>query len=133
MADGRFKPGYDPRRNTRGGRTGVPHKATIEHRRQADEAEKAREKAIDADKTMPLEYMLRRMRNPDLDPAERFIAATRAAPYVHPQLQAIAHQHLGPDGSPIAPVISVTIERPAPEAERPRLTHEGPKETDKVQ
>ena len=70
MSDGRFKPGYDPRRNTRGTRGGTPADV-LAARRAAEEADKARENAIDADKTMPLDFMLRTMRNPDLDRHER--------------------------------------------------------------
>ena len=41
---------------------------------------------------MPLDYMLRIMRDPDLDPARRDVMARSAAPMCHPQLQAIAHK-----------------------------------------
>ena len=117
-----FKPGFDPRRNLKGGRGG-PKKYTIEQRREADEREKALQAQIDADKTTPLEFMLRTMKNPDLDRHERFQAAARAAPYMHPQLQAVAHKHMDAAGNPIAPVVTVTIEAVAEEVvEHPRLT-----------
>jgi hypothetical protein len=99
-------------------------------RRRADEKQGRK---FDKGKLMPLQYMLRIMRNVDLDPHVRFQAAARAAPYVHPQLQAIAHQHLDQAGNPIAPMVTVTIMKADLEPEKPRLTLEGPKETDKVQ
>jgi hypothetical protein len=75
--------------------------------------------------------MLRRMRDTGMSEPERFAAARSSAQYMHPQLQAIAHKHVDASGNPIAPVISVTVERPAPTA--PRLTHQGPAKGDKVQ
>lgn len=132
MSDGRFKPGYDPRRNTRGTRGGTPADV-LAARRAAEEADKARENAIDADKTMPLDFMLRTMRNPDLDRHERFQAAARAAPYCHPQLQAVAFQHLDPSGNPIVPVVTVVVQKAVPEVEQPKLSHQGPKDGETVQ
>ena len=65
----------------------------------------------------PLEYMLDIMRKPIPDNADavsvavltgyRFEAAKAAAPYVHPRLAAI--EHTGKDGSPLTPVLNVTI------------------------
>jgi hypothetical protein len=40
---------------------------------------------------MPLDFLLRRMRNPAFSPTERFLAARAAAPFCHPVLQAVAH------------------------------------------
>jgi hypothetical protein len=57
--------------------------------------------------------------------------AARAAPFCHPQLQAIAHKHLDADGNAIAPVVNVRIMEAPPEA--PRLTIEGPKDGESVQ
>jgi hypothetical protein len=129
-ADGRFQKGYDPRRNGNGSKGGMSQHR-IEQRRAEDAAAKAQQDQLDADTTMPLDFILRTMRNPDLDRHERFQAAVRAAPYCHPQLQAVAHQHLGADGKPIAPMVTVVVMETPPE--QPRLTHEGPKESDKVQ
>ena len=80
---------------------------------------------------MPLDYMLRIMRDPDLDPARRDVMARSAAPMCHPQLQAIAHKHLDVYGKPIAPQINVRVMQPPPEA--PRLTHGGPRDGESVQ
>ena len=65
----------------------------------------------------PLDYMLEIMRAPiptDVDAdvrvsmtAQRFEAAKASAPYVHPRLAAI--EHTGKDGSPLTPVLNVTI------------------------
>jgi hypothetical protein len=82
-------------------------------------------------KETPLEFMLRAMRSTALSYEQRFAASRAAAPYYHPQLQAIAHKHMDLDGNPIAPVINVQVMQAPPEA--PRLTHEGPKQGDKVQ
>ena len=40
---------------------------------------------------MPLDFMLRRMRDTTAAPADQFQAAKAAAPFCHPQLQAVAH------------------------------------------
>jgi hypothetical protein len=74
---------------------------------------------------MPLDFLLRRMRNPAFSPTERFLAARAAAPYCHAQLQAHAHKHLDAAGKPVAPIVTVSIQRAPPEA--PRLGHDGPK------
>lgn len=47
----------------------------------------------------PLEYMLAVLRDPKASKERRDWAAEKAAPYMHPRLQAI--QHSGPDGGPI--------------------------------
>jgi hypothetical protein len=75
--------------------------------------------------------MLRIMRSPGADPARRDAMARAAAPYVHAQLQAIAHQVLDDKGRPIVPQINVQIM--APPVEAPKLTHEGPKDGESVQ
>jgi hypothetical protein len=36
--------------------------------------------------------------------------AHMAAPYVHPRLAAVAHRHTNPDGTPIAPKVTIVIE-----------------------
>jgi hypothetical protein len=134
MGDGQFKKGFDPRRHINGGKTG-PHKATVErNRREAEEAEERRKREAEFESNLsPLDFMLRRMRDTGMSEPERFAAARSAAQYMHPQLQAIAHKHVDASGNPIAPVITVTVERPAPAAPTPRLTHQGPSKSDKVQ
>src|SRR5262249_61334218 len=79
----------------------------------------------------PLDYMLRIMRDPVIVPARRDAMARAAAPMCHPQLQAVAHQHLDAKGRPIAPQINVRIMQAPVEA--PRLTHEGPGDGETVQ
>jgi hypothetical protein len=49
-------------------------------------------------KEMPKDFMLRAMRSSALSYEQRFAAAKAVAQYCHPQLQAIAHQHLDVDG-----------------------------------
>ena len=39
----------------------------------------------------PLEFLLRKMRDTTAAPADRFQAAKAAAPFCHPQLQAVAY------------------------------------------
>ena len=109
-----------------GGRTkGTPNRKTVEKRLAEEQARK-----ISSD-LEPLEYMLEVMRDPTADQTRRDMMAKAAAPYRHPQLQAVAHKHFNSDGSPIAPVISVTIVKtPVP---KPQLTSVGPKSDDTVQ
>jgi hypothetical protein len=132
--DGRFQKGHDPRRNPTGGKPG-PRKATVErNRREAEEAEERRKREAEFESNLsPLDFMLRRMRDTGMSEPERFAAARSAAQYMHPQLQAIAHQHLDNAGNPVAPTVTVTIQRAAPKPELPKLTHIGPKKTDSVQ
>jgi len=49
------------------------------------------DKLVNEGYQLPLEYLLEVMRDPDSDRAERFAAATAAAPYVHPKLSSIVH------------------------------------------
>ena len=79
----------------------------------------------------PLDYMLAVMRDPSASEARRDMMAKAAAPYRHPQLQAVAHKHLNADGSPLAPVVNLTVMQPPTPA--PRLTARGPGEDDKLQ
>ena len=124
---GSFRPGPDPRRS--GGRTkGSRNKATVARNEAEDKAEKELREQIDKDTTLPLQFMLRKMRNPQETAGDRFAAARAAAPYCHPQLTAIAHRHLDAAGNPIAPTVSVSIVK-APAA-APRRTHEGAKDDD---
>ena len=73
---------------TGGRKKGTPNKAT---------AAKAAE--IAASGGTPLDYMLKVMRDPGLEPDMRLDAAKSAAPYVHPKLAAI--ELTGKDGGPI--------------------------------
>jgi hypothetical protein len=50
----------------------------------------AEKDALEAE-MMPVDFMLRAMRSKDLLYEQRFAAARAAAPYCHPQLQAVAH------------------------------------------
>jgi hypothetical protein len=56
-----------------------------------------------SDSTMPLEVMLRVMRDPATAPLVRLEAAARAAPYCHARLQAI--EHSGTAAVLVAPVL----------------------------
>ena len=79
---------------------------------------------------LPLDYMIRVMRDPTTEPHRRDAMAKAAA-----QLAAIHHRHANADGTPIAPVIHLTINAPAPvsEAPKPKLTHTGPNDDETVQ
>ena len=135
---GPFKKGFDPRRNP-GGKRGVRKSTVAYHQAQAKEAEERRQREEEFERSLsPLDYMLRRMRDTGMSEPERFAAARSAAQYMHPQLLAIAHQHLDNAGNPLAPTVTVTIQRAAPKPELPKpelpkLTHIGPKKTDSVQ
>lgn len=81
--------GGSRRGERRGGRRkGTPNKATSA--RQAD---------IAASGEVPLDYMLRVMRDADANAERRDEMARAAAPYVHPKLAAI--EHTGADRGPI--------------------------------
>ena len=107
-------------KKTGGRRKGTPNRRTAKMR-----AEMA------ASGEMPLAYMMRIMRDPSTEPHRRDAMAKSAAPYVHPTLAAVAHKHLDAQGRPMAPVITVTVMRASQEA--PRLTVEGPKDSETVQ
>ena len=65
-----------------------------------------------------------------------FAAAKAAAPFVHPQLQAVAHRMLDASGAPLSPTINLVINPPPKPVEatpRPKLTHEGAKGSEAVQ
>jgi hypothetical protein len=83
------------------------------------------------DGEQPLDFLLRIMRDRREPGSTRFLAAKAAAPYCHPQLQAVAHKHVNADGSAIAPVVNLTVMQP-PEP-RPGLTSTGPKSDNTVQ
>ena len=58
---------------------------------------------------MPLEFMLRVMRDPREPASRRDEMAKAAAPYLHPKMQATAPSI--DDDSPLVPVINLTISR----------------------
>ena len=95
-------------KKTGGRRKGTPNKATSAAAIRAE---------IVASGEQPLEFMLREMRNPNNKLEFRAAMARAAAPYLHPTLSAIAVKQLNPDGSPLAPVVKITIEQP----QRPAL------------
>jgi hypothetical protein len=82
------------------------------------------------EKDLPLDHMLRVMRDPTVDPHRRDAMAKAAAPYVHPTLAAVAHKHLDAKGRLIAPVINVRVLQPPPES--PKLTVKGPEDGEGV-
>jgi hypothetical protein len=108
-------------RKTGGRQKGTPNKKTSVLAAQAEAAV-----AVADGEETPIDYMLRIMRDPTVEPARRDAMGKAAAPYRHPQLQAVAHKHLNADGTPIAPTVIVRIMQP-PES-RPRLTSVGPKD-----
>ena len=110
-----------------GRRKGTPNKATIERRKAEAEGKELQSRE------MPLDFMLRVMRDPLQPPSERCVMARAAAQYCHPQLTAVAHQYMDAQGRPIAPVVSVTIVDTTPTEPPPRLTLAGPKDGEKVQ
>jgi hypothetical protein len=79
----------------------------------------------------PIQYMLRIMNDSSVEPVRRDAMARAAAPYRHAQLQSVAHKHLNADGTPIAPMVTVTI-MSVPES-RPQLTSARPKDDETVQ
>jgi hypothetical protein len=115
-----------PGRAKTGGRVkGTPNKATIAARLAEAEAALKRHEGLQATE-MPLDLMLRYMRDPAEDKHVRMAMAKAAAPYCHAQLQAVAHKLMNPDGTPIAPTVNLTIMQP-PEP-RLRLSALGPKD-----
>jgi hypothetical protein len=113
-------------KKTGGRRKGTPNKATAE-----------RQAAVAALGKTPLEIMIENARwadnqvnglmerlvvsEPSLATEELFSQMIRlrqlsvewahlAAPYVHPRLAAIAHGHTNADGSPLMPIVTITIE-----------------------
>jgi hypothetical protein len=65
--------------------------------------------AVAAGGEMPLEYMLKVMRDPRESAARRDEMAKAAAPYLHPKMQATAPSI--DDDSPVRSVINLTISR----------------------
>jgi hypothetical protein len=113
MAGKGSKPG-----ERRGGRKkGTPNKATTAAAIQAE---------IAASGELPLDFMLRVMRDETAEPARRAAMAKAAAPYVHARLAAVAHRHTNADGSPFGPtIINQYIEQRRPEAPAPAETGSG--------
>ena len=118
-----------PRPLNAGRKKGTPNKKTLVRMAREDAAKLLEAKALEND--LPLDHMLRVMRDPTVEPHRRDAAAKAAAPYVHPTLAAVAHKHLDAKGHPIAPVVTVTVMRAPPET--PRLTVKGPKDGETVQ
>jgi hypothetical protein len=116
-------------RKTGGRKKGTPNK------RPTVLAAKAEAAAAGEPGEMPLDYMIRVLNDPTIEPHRRDAMAKAAAPYLHPQLAAIHHRHANADGTPIAPVIHLTINAPASasEAPKPKLTHTGPNDDERVQ
>src|SRR6516225_10204875 len=112
-----------PRPLNAGRKKGTPNRKTLERMAREDAAKLLEAKALEND--LPLDHMLRVMRDPTVEPHRRDAMAKAAAPYLHPQLSAIHHRHANADGTPIAPVIHLTINGPTPvsEAPKPKLTH----------
>jgi hypothetical protein len=118
-------------RKTGGRKKGTPNKIKKPPALMA-EAQAEVAAAVSANEGLqPLDYMLQVMRDPTASEARRDMMAKAAAPYRHPQLQAVAHKHLNTDGTPIAPVVNLTVMQ-LPEL-KPRLTAAGPKSDDTVQ
>lgn len=63
-------------------------------------------KAIDQSGELPIEYMMRVMRDPQADDGRRDDMARAAAPYLHPRLAAV--EVSGKDGGPIPLELLVT-------------------------
>src|SRR6516165_8749038 len=118
-----------PRPLNAGRKKGTRNKKTLERMAREDAAKLLEAKALEND--LPLDYMLRTMRDPTVEPHRRDAMAKAAAPYVHPTLAAVTHRHTNADGTPIAPTVTVTIMRPP--APKPQLTSVGPKSDDTVQ
>ncbi len=66
------------RRTGAGRKKGVPNKSTA-----------ARKAALAASGKTPLDFMLQRLNDSELDPKERMQAAVSAAPYLHARLTAV--------------------------------------------
>jgi hypothetical protein len=95
-----------PRPPASGRKKGTPNRATV--KRRLEEAQEAEERAASIQSTeQPIDYMLRIMRDPASGEARRDAMARAAAPYCHPQLQAVAHKLLDAKGKPVAPIVNV--------------------------
>src|SRR5271169_5450916 len=67
--------------------------------------------AAEAGGEMPLDFLLRLMRDPHTSTARRLEAAKAAAPFLHPRLNSIDHKVTGEAGA-ATPAIQVTFARP---------------------
>jgi hypothetical protein len=67
--------------------------------------------AAEAGGEMPLDFLLRLMRDPHAPTARRLEAAKAAAPFVHPRLNSIDHKVTGEGGAETS-AIQVTFVRP---------------------
>lgn len=77
-----------------GARPGAGRKRGGKNRKTREIADRAAAEGI-----TPLEYMLKVLRDDDMDAARRDDMAKAAAPYMHPRLASV--EHGGKDGSPI--------------------------------
>ena len=125
---------FEPGRAKTGGRVkGKPNNATVIKRLAEAEASLKRYEGAQASE-MPLDYMLRTMRDPAADLARRDLMARSAAAYCHPQLQAVAHKLVDEKGNPLAPVINLTVSTPPKlEDKTPRLRHDRAKKGEREQ
>ena len=121
---------FEPGRAKTGGRVkGKPNNATVIKRLAEAEASLKRYEGAQAGE-MPLDYMLRVMRDPVVDPARRDVMARSAAAYCHPQLQAVAHKLVDEKGNPLAPVVNLTVSTPNLKDKTSKLTHDGAKKSE---
>jgi hypothetical protein len=74
-------------RKTGGRKRGTPNKRTSVLAAQAEAADAV------ASGEEPIDYMLRVINDPTVEHSRRDAMAKAAAPYRHPQLQAVAHKH----------------------------------------
>lgn len=78
-----------------------------------NKASAARAAEIAASGETPLDYMLRRMRDPTVEHADRDKMAVAAAPYVHSRLAAV--EHTGKDGGAlVVQIVRFSDGDPAP-------------------
>lgn len=77
-----------------GSRQGAGRKKGVPNRRTKETVA-----AAEASGEMPLDYMLRVMRDPRATPSRQDAMAKAAAPYCHAALKAV--EHSGPGGGPI--------------------------------
>jgi hypothetical protein len=88
-----------PRPPNAGRKKGTLNKKTIQRIAREDAAKLLEAKLLAND--LPIDLMLRIMRDPTQDMHTRLAAARAAAPYCHPQLAAVQHRLVGPDGNAI--------------------------------
>jgi hypothetical protein len=121
-----------PRPPNAGRKKGTLNKKTIQRIAREDAAKLLEAKLLAND--LPIDLMLRIMRDPTQDMHTRLAAARAAAPYCHAQLQAVAHKLVDEKGNPLAPVVNLTVSTPPKlEDKTPRLTHVRAKKGDSAQ